>query len=527
MNDIQKLIIDTYTEKPRHFAQILKRNTEIIKYIKENVPISITSFLEQLYYVVYNDDGICFRGNKKKLKTFAGYSFCGKTGVCQCAKESVSNSVSESKNNYTEEQRIVINEKRKNTTLEKYGVTNTGQIQSAKNAHAEFYKDVSKVADAVSRTRKTKIELYGDGRYNNRKKAEDTCLERYGVKNTWSLSDEKQNPALDILRDKFQLEQIFPKMSVTEIANTYKLHEQTIYYYLNFHKLRVPYKSTFEQEIVHYLNTLGITNILSNKRTIIGKELDIFLPNYNLAIEYNGVFWHHDKISHITKTYHKDKFILCESKGIELFTIFSDSWESKKDIWKKKISAKLGFSEKVYGRNTEVIPLSPSQTIDILNNNHIQGYCVSEIALGLVYNNELVAAMTFSKSRTGIGKDRGSGSYELVRYVSSKTVIGGASKLLKHFIEKYSPESIVSYSDNQYSVGNLYKVLGFELENDASIGYRYYDPVKKKMYHRYNFTKHKLVKMGHDSNKTEREIMDDLGYLRIWDCGSRTWVLNI
>lgn len=527
MNNIQQLIIDTYIKKPRHFTQILKRNTDVIEYIKANVPISITEFMEQLYYVVYGVNGICARGNKKKLKTFAGYSFCGKTGVCQCARESVSNSVSESKNSYTEEQKVSINEKRKNTTFKKYGVTNNGQIQIAKDAHAEFYKDVEKVTEVVEKIQKTKKELYGDSRYNNRKKAEDTCLLRYGVKNTWSLSDEKQNPALNILRDKSQLEQIFPKMSVIEIANTYKLHAQTIYYYLNLHRLREPYKSTFEKEIIYFLNELGITNIVANKRTIIGKELDIFLPDYNLAIEYNGVYWHHDKIPHITKTYHRDKFRACENQSIELFTIFSDSWDDKKQIWKNKIKAKLGLADKVYARNTSVVKLEPADTIDILNNNHIQGYCTSEVALGLEHNGELVAAMTFSKSRVGIGKNRGDHSYELVRYVSSKSVVGGASKLLSHFIKLYQPKTVVSYSDNQYSTGNLYRQLGFRLENDESIGYKYYDPQKKKMYHRYNFTKHKLVKQGFDTNKTEKQIMDELGYLRIYDCGSKTWVLNL
>ena len=44
-------------------------------------------------------------------------------------------------------------------------------------------------------------------------------------------------------------------------------------------------------------------------------------------------------------------------------------------------------------------------------------------------------------------------------------------------------------------------------------------PKMKKRHHRFGFTKQKLVKLGHDSNKTEVEIMHELGYYRIWDCG--------
>lgn len=527
MNSIQQLIIDTYTEKPKHFTQILKRNSSVTEYIRENVPAHITEFLEQLYYVVYHDDGVCGLGNKRKLKSFSGYTFCGKTGVCECARRSVSKSVSESKKAYTDEKKASIRKKTIETVLREYGTVNVGLIPIARQNHSNFYSDAEKVAEAVEKARETKDVRYGDKNYNNRKKAEDTCMDRYGVKNTWSLTEEKQNPTLDILRDKDQLMQIFPKFSVAEIAERYKLHEQTIYWYLNKHNLREPYKSTFEKEIIYFLESLGVENIVTNKRNIIGKELDIFLPDYNLAIEYNGVYWHHDKIQHITKDYHYDKFIACEELGIELFTIFSDSWEAKKEVWKSKIKSKLGTANKIYARCTNVVELTSSETREILDSNHIQGYCPAQYCYGLVHNDELVAAMTFSKHRNGIGKDRGEGSYELVRFVTSKTVVGGASKLLKHFIKTHSPSLIVSYSDNKYSVGNLYKTLGFTLEKSNRAGYGYYSPKEKKMYHRYKFAKHNLVKQGFDSSLTEFEITDSLGLLRVWDCGTKTWVLPV
>jgi len=526
MDNIQQLILDTYNEKPRHFTQILKRNKNVIIYL-ETYCSHISNFLEQLYFAVYRLPNICINGNIMPLKTFNGYTFCGKTGVCECARSSVSKNVSKSKGGYTLEQISEINNKRKVTILEKYGVINNGQTATAKEAHAALYADDKKVKIILDQIKNTKLENYGDENYNNRKKYETTCLKKYGVRNTWSLREDKQNPALDILRDKDLLTDIFPKMSVAEIANEYKLHQQTIYWYLNMHGLREPYKSTFEQEIVHYLNTLGITNIQCNKRTIIGKELDIFLPDFNLAIEYNGVYWHHDKIQHITKSYHRDKFIECEKKGIELFTIFSDSWESKKDIWKQKIKSKLNLNRiKIYARKTEIVKLESAETRAILDANHVQGYTTAQYCYGLKFKNEIVAVMTFSHKRAGIGKDRGDSSFELVRYVTSTTVIGGASKLLKHFIAKHTPSLIYSYSDNQYSTGKLYNTIGFTLENDNKSGYKYYNTIEKKMYHRYKFAKHRLIADGFDASKTEFEIMDDREYLRIWDCGSRTWVLN-
>ena len=523
--DIKTLILDTYTTKPKHFTQILKRNSSVIEYVNTHAS-HLTNFLEQLYYVVYNESNVCPNGNIKQLKTFAGYSFCGKAGICKCAKDSVSASVAKSKSEYTTEIKNAINNKKETTNLSKYGVKNTGLLEKSKENHAKFYTDSELVSNVIARIKNTKLLKYNDENYNNRDKAEETCLVKYGVKNTWSLSEDKQNPNLDLLRDKDMLATLFPKLSVQCIADTYKLHAQTVYYYLNKHGFREPYKSTFEKEIVFYLESLGITNIITNKRSIIGKELDIFLPDYNLAIEYNGIYWHHDKIQHITPTYHYEKFKKCEDIGIELFTIFSDSWGSCKEIWKRKIKMKLKLSDRrIYARNTKVVDLTAAQTRDILDNNHIQGYCTAEYCYGLMYDTELVAVMTFSSKRTAIGKNYGDNSFELVRYVTSCTVVGGASKLLSHFIKSIAPNIVYSFSDNQYSVGNLYKQLGFSLVRENKAGYRYYNPDNKISYHRYNFSKHKLVALGYDEDKTEKVIMDERGFLRIWDCGTRTWCI--
>lgn len=529
MEDIQQNILDTYISHPKHFTQMLKRDEKITEYVNTVAESSgAETFLEKLYYAVYQEPIFCKNGNKKKLKSFKGYGFCGRANICECAKNSVSEKVSLAKNNYTDEKSAAINEKRKLTTLLLHGVSNNGQTKKSVAAHEELYKNKDKVNVISEQIKNTKLHKHGDATFNNRTKAAETCLIKYGVTNTYLITEDNSNPLLGQLRDKEELAKLFPKLPVSEIATQLSVAETTVYRYLNLHGFREPYKSTFEKEIVDYLQTIGITNILTNKRSIIGKELDIFLPDYNLAIEYNGVYWHHDKIPYITKTYHRDKFLNCEKNEIELFTIFSDSWDNKKDVWKNKIRAKLGLSETtVYARKTKVVDLKASGTREILNKHHVQGYCAAQYCHGLEYNGEIVAVMTFSKKRAGIGKDRGNGSFELVRYVTSANVVGGASKLLKHFIKTNDPATIFSYSDNQYSVGKLYSTLGFELEKDNNAGYKYYDPTNKKMYHRYKFAKHKLIEAGFNPTSTEKEIMDGTNYLRIWDCGSRTWVLTL
>lgn len=509
---------------------MIKGNTELASWVMANTQLDIQfPFVNHIYSAITGQTNKCANNNVMPYKNIKdGFGFCGSANACQCCKESVSNKVKSAKAAYSESDRIKINAKRKATTLELHGVTNNGQTPSAIAAHKSAYQDTNKVAAIVSQIGQTKLTRYGNATYNNSKQIIETNLKKYGVTNTWSLAADKQNPNLVNLKDKTLLAQVFPKLSVTDIAALYNVHVQTVYHYLNLHGFREPYKSTFEQEIVYFLKSLGITNIVTNNRTLIGKELDIFLPDYNLAIEFNGVYWHHDQVPHVTKTYHYDKFIKCEEKGILLLTIFSNSWEDKKDIWKQKIANKLLQNPKrVYARATSIVKLTAGDTATILNNHHVQGYCPAQHCYGLKYNNEIVAVMTFSNKRAGIGKQRGDNAFELVRFVTTCSVVGGASKLLAHFVKQHQPATIFSYSDNQYSTGNLYKVLGFAQEQETKCGYWYYDPSKRKAFHRYSFTKFKLVSAGFDPDSTEKEIMNSRGFLRIWDCGTRTWVLNL
>ncbi len=87
-----------------------------------------------------------------------------------------------------------------------------------------------------------------------------------------------------------------------------------------------------------------------------------------------------------------------------------------------------------------------------LDENHIQGNCISKYRYGLYYNNELISLMTFGKSRF---KDE----FELLRFCNKLgyNVVGGASKLFFHFLKDHEEiKEVISYADRRWSVGNLY-----------------------------------------------------------------------
>lgn len=509
----------------KHFSRKIKNTPELYSIIEDQTGDSIS---EKTYNLLHPGENICHRGNNKKFNSITnGYRFCGKAGVCQCAKESVSASCKESKLNFTEDQKVSIAEKRVNTSLLKYGVTNNGQIPSAIDTRLELYSNKEEVDKINIRIRQTKLELYGDENYNNIEQTKKTWKEKYDAE-YWA--ERLDNDQYTKLHDKSIMEELVLSHSPVEIADMLSVHVQTVYRHLNEHGIREPYKSMAEIELCGFLQSLGITNIIRNTRKLIPskKEIDIYLPDYNLAIEYNGVYWHHEDVSHITRTYHRDKFKECADLNIQLITIFSTFWDQKKHIVKELLINKLGInSNKIFARKCIIKELTSRETKDFLNTNHIQGYTAASICYGLFHEDILQSVMTFGKcsGRVGIGKKEE--GHELIRYASSTRVIGGASKLLKHFIKEHSPTKIISYSNNEWSNGNMYNTLGFTLETEIKPSYCYISPNGGKMYHRFNFSKQKLVKKGYDPLLTERQITKQIGLLKLWDCGKKRWILNI
>lgn len=284
-------------------------------------------------------------------------------------------------------------------------------------------------------------------------------------------------------------------------------------------------KSGMELEVLDFIKEYYQGDVLSNIKTIISNELDIYLPNDNLAFEFNGLYWHSEEYK--DNNFHKNKTDECNSKGINLMHIWEDGWMYKNDIVKSIILNKLGKSNRIYARKCEIREITDNEIVKkFLNENHIQGFIGSKVKIGLFYENNLVSLMTFGELRKSLGQNKKENTYEMLRFcnILNTTVIGGASKLFKYFINKYGPNQVISYSDSSWSDGGLYVNLGFKFEHDTKPTYYYIvDDIRK---HRFNYRKDLLIKGGADPNKTEVEIMHERGIYRIFDCGTKKWIYN-
>ena len=278
------------------------------------------------------------------------------------------------------------------------------------------------------------------------------------------------------------------------------------------------------------INSFQDENIIINDRKLLeGREVDIYLPDHNLGIEINGLYWHSELFK--DENYHINKTNDCENKDLLLLHIFEDEIKFKLNIVKSIINSKLNiFENKFFARKCEIKEIYNNNIIrNFLETNHLQGFVGSKVKIGLFYNDELLSLMTFGKKRIALGnKVKNNNEYEMLRFCNklNTQVIGGASKLLKYFIKKYQPKSILTFADRRYGNGNLYKQLGFKFIENTKPNYYYFKVNEMVRHHRFKFRKDVLVRNGFNSNKTEREIMFELGYLRIYDSGNKKFIFQ-
>lgn len=283
--------------------------------------------------------------------------------------------------------------------------------------------------------------------------------------------------------------------------------------------------SANEIELFEYIKSLLPNDIIriGDRKIIAPMEVDVYIPSKNIAFEFDGLYWHSEaKIK--DHKYHLKKTVLCNAKNVQLIHIFEDEWKDNPEIVKSRIKSLLGISDmKISASKCKVKQITVSDARDFLDNNHLQGNCQSKYRYGLFYKDELCAVMTFGHLRKNLNGHGGENDYELLRFCNKLNcnVVGGASKLLAHFIKDYQPSTLLSYADKRWGAGNLYNKLGFKWSHDSPPSYFYV--VKNKRENRFKYRKSELIKEGFDKDMSEHDIMLSRGIYRIYDCGCKVY----
>ena len=286
------------------------------------------------------------------------------------------------------------------------------------------------------------------------------------------------------------------------------------------------FSSSYETKLQEYLTEFNISFETHNRTLLKPQELDIFIPNKQCAIEFNGNKFHTEWSGGKSRQYHLNKTKLCKQKGVKLIHIFEDEFHKSKEIVLNKIGHILGIQQnlpRIYGRKSTIRQISKNEGEIFLTKYHIQGFDPSTIHYGAFYEDKLIAVMSFLQNK------KNANEWELTRFASDYNYIccGVGGKLFKHFIKEFNPKSIKSFADRRWTVdeeNNIYIQLGFKFDGYTPPDYKYYNPKidRYKRFHKFGFRKQILLKKYPDilrHEMTETDMVKELGYDRIWDCG--------
>ncbi|BDC98056.1 hypothetical protein [Persicobacter psychrovividus] len=156
----------------------------------------------------------------------------------------------------------------------------------------------------------------------------------------------------------------------------------------------------------------------------------------------------------------------CESPALSYkeICIWEDQWYSHQLVLQSRIQSLFGHTQRIFARKTKVVSLTAPEVKTFLATNHLNVPIGGKYKYGLTANDSLVAVMVFSKARPIERDGQTYQSYEMIRHCNLKghTVVGGMSKLLKHFIKTQQPDDIMTYVDKDWSDGKTYLSHGFQ-----------------------------------------------------------------
>lgn len=429
--------------------------------------------ITEALYLIYNNCAVpvcpvC--GNPTKFINFKSgfYTTCS----TQCSYKSTQrNDRISHTNKANADQR---NGKRKQTCLTRYGVEEPLLQQ-----------------EIQQKMREKKVSLYGSlASAQNTEKRRQTCLDRYGVEDPLTLYTQQE------------------KMRQAKLEKYGTLC-------FNFGS-----KSKMELEIKSFINSVSDYRFDASRHTLPnGQELDMFCEELSLAIEFCGLYWHSE--IHKPNNYHYNKYKMCEELGIRLITIFEDEWLTRQDQVKNFLKGSVGiFDRRLIARKCTTKTIEKKIALQFINNYHIQSCVSSKHATGLFFEDELVGVLCVNNHhrKTNIP------IINRVVFKPGVQVVGGLSKMIKHAMEALDINSITTWSDNRWSIGNAYMKAGFIKTKTLYPDYSYYKSGDRLNRVSKQSQQKKLT--GCPAGMTEHQWANKNNLFQIYDCGKIQWTFN-
>ena len=338
------------------------------------------------------------------------------------------------------------------TLMDKYQVTNPSQMighqekvrkTSIEKYDCEHFAQSPLVRNKAIETNNKKYDC--DNPFQNediKNKMKETCIANCGFEfHKQQHTIHREDITKEFIESNFVDND--KKLLLNECCKYFNYSQSHVYKVL--HSLGVDYKQSrsHNEEYIFKIVQQYYPSTIPNPRNIIHPfELDIYIPELKLAIEYDGLYWHSTKVGK-TKEYHLDKTKLCEEQGIELIHIFENEWKGNQDKLLSLLKNKIKQHEQTYNIDYCIIKEVNNKTKDnFFNTNHIENTSASNLNIGLYCNKELISLMSFDDQI-------------LVRTCNklNTSITGGFEKLFNYYINKTKSTNIKTSIDRRYDNG--------------------------------------------------------------------------
>ena len=267
-----------------------------------------------------------------------------KYGVkCISQLDSCKRAVSESWASKSEDEKDQIVQKRKATKRCRYGNENYVNAQKIRQTKSKF--SATKKAKIKAKRKRTCLRIYNAEHATQSKEIAQKISETL---NTVDRKKKYQNVLLcnDFVEPLFSLE-YFIQHATEPLKWRCKLCGDEFVQQLHQHQTRdakvarclkcfplYENKTAAEDDIASFIKTFCDSEVVQRARDVISpRELDVWIPEKKVAVEYNGIYWHSLNMG-TSPDYHISKTAKCEQKGIHLLQIFENEWNDSRDQMK-------------------------------------------------------------------------------------------------------------------------------------------------------------------------------------------------
>lgn len=515
---------------------------------------------EIVHTIKYKVSPICEQGNHKKFKQFPkGFFNSCNAEVCVCKANMLKENGEKKRGKLPEEEKKKRVAKYKATCLARYGVENGSQLpDQGEKVKATFVKNWGQptakgILEIKEKIIKTNKEKYGVSHFRQsaeyRERAaktnlekygcehaiasahvkalrEATMIEKYGTDNYFKVPEHQQafrdqlkqqfgyeNPGQrflsertrEILQDPEEFKKYVTGRNYESAALSLDTSAYTITQYVqkyNLHHVVSKGQGSAQQDLLcDWLTSLGYALEKNNRTIIKPKEIDIYIPEFQLGIEVNGVFYHSESTGGKDSQFHLNKQINAAAKGVKLLHVCSTHIKHNLDAVKSVILSNLNQLDQIGVQQCTVATVMQETAKEFAKTNSI-GAAVGNVNYGLVSNNELVQMLSCSTIDN-------SNNWEIVNIVSKNytSVDNGLRVLFEQFVSDSSPQSVVYFADNRYYTGRSLDTLEFDLEYTTA-PYAWVTDYQRLLY----------IDPAPNLDELQQNNLDIA-----WDCGFAVW----